>query len=162
MTIVGSQTLVDATDRELEIFKDDIRMLLRDRAPNNILLDDVQFTDADVLRAVRFATNQFNLIAPSSSVSWRLVPEPILFLLTASWLTMSESFLQIRNQISVPSDGLGVIGIDDKWGQYTQMRESLRNEAEALAKQYKVQQNLESSYGSLSSGYAHVSRFRQV
>jgi len=158
MTVTGSP--LDISDDEYEIFRDDVRMLLRDRAPNNLLLNDVQFTNGDIDRAVKFAVGEYNLVSPVTTVGWRLVPEPVLFLLTASYLMLSESFLQLRNQVSVPTDGLGVIGIDDKSAQYAQMRSILKEEGLNGAKQFKVQQNLESAYGSLSSGYAHVSRFR--
>lgn len=162
MTVTGLSSTIDASDAELDIFREDVRMLMRDVPGNNVLLDDVQFTDEDILRAIRLAANQYNTLPPNGNVGWRLIPEHILFLLTASWLLLSESFLQIRNQVSVPSDGLGVIGIDDKWSQYAQLRESLRAQGLEAAKQYKVQQNLETAYGSLASGYAYVSRFNRT
>lgn len=147
------------TDPELQEFTDVIRMILRDKTENNILLGDVQFTDDEIRLAVRMATSEFNSMPPSTAMSWRLIPEDILFLGVATWLMLSESFLQLRNQVSIPSDGLGVIGVDDKTQFYQQLRGSLKQEFIAKMREKKNEMNIASGFGSLSSGYTHVSRF---
>ena len=157
MTITATTTTV--TDA-MQVLADDARALMRDYAPNNVLLDSVQFTDAEILRAIRLATGWYNTaVTPTSSVEWDLIPEYILLLKVTSLLLLSETFLQLRNQASIPTDGLGVIGIDDKWSQYLQLREQLASRAEEAASNYKRTQNLESAYGNMPSGYAYVGRY---
>lgn len=151
---------IDVTDEELEEVVACIRMFLRDYATNNILLDDVQFKDKEVRRAIRLVESEFNAIPPLTATDWRQIPEAMLFLGVGRWLMLSESFLQIRNQVSVQTDGLGVVGIDDKHNMYASQAQMLRNDFMQQAKELKVSKNLESGYGGMSSGYANVSRFQ--
>ncbi len=74
---------------------------------------------------------------------------------------LSESFLQIRNQISVQTDGLGVVGLDDKYQLYYNQMQDLKREFKDGTQQFKYAQNIARGFGSLSSGYANVSRFHQ-
>lgn len=160
MTITTSA--VDVVDAERDELVECVRMLLRDYGDNNFLLGNkIQWSSAEIDRAIKLATSQYNGVPPQSAVSWRLIPDFILFPLTASWLMMSESFLQLRNQVSVPTDNLGVVGIDDKWSQYDNLRMKLKADAEKAIKDIKYSQNNENCYGSLSSGYSYVSRFSQ-
>lgn len=161
MTVSASRTSTDINDPELQAFSDVVRMVLRDRSYNNILLDDVQFTDDDLRNAIRLATGSYNVMSPVTEIAWDAIPEPILLLWTCYWLMLSESFLQVRNQVSVPSDGLGVIGIDDKAPAYMSIANGLKAEAKQAAKDYKHSRNLEACYGSLPSGYSNVSRYNQ-
>ena len=159
MTVTGNS--VGITDSELDEFAECVKLLLRDEADNNILLDDVQFTRDEYIRAIRMAVSGYNSMSPPTSVDFRGIPEAILFHWTAYYLMLSESFLQMRNQVSVPTDNIGVIGIDDKAGLYQGMAQNMKAQAQAQAKEYKIAQNFASGYGSMPSGYAHVSRFQQ-
>lgn len=150
---------IDITSEELQELTDCIRMMLRDYTPNNMLLEDIQFTDKEIRLALRLAVSEYNSMPPNTNVAWRHLPEDILFLGAARWLMLSESFLQIRNQVNVPSDGLGVIGIDDKFQYYMSAGEQLKAEYQNKMRAVKNERNIASGYGSLSSGYAGVSRF---
>ena len=151
---------IDATEDELQEVADMVRMILRDRAQNNILLGDVQFTDAEIKQALRLAVSDYNAMPPISTYGWRDLPEAILILGACRWLMLSESFLQVRNQVSVQTDGLGVVGIDDKNQLYASMAQQLANEFLQRAREVKTAANLANAYGTLSSGYSYVSRFR--
>lgn len=157
MPVIG--TALNIEDDELQEFVDCIRLVMRDKAPNNHLLDDVQFEDSEIERAIKLAVSDYNATPPETSVEWRDIPEALLFLGSASYLMLSESFLQVRNQVSVPVDNLGVIGIDDKYQAYNQLRGLLKSEFEAKIRAIKSSRNMESAYGSLQSGYSGVSRF---
>lgn len=138
---------------------DIVRLIFRDKAENNILLGDVQFSDEEVENAVKMTAAEFNSMPPTTSMSWRLIPEDILFLGVATWLLLSESFLQLRNQVSIPTDGLGVVGVDDKTQFYQQLRGQLKQEFTAKCRAKKNEMNIAAGFGSLSSGYVNVSRF---
>lgn len=157
MAITGTD--VDITDEERQEFIECVRLILRDFALNNILLDDVQFSDKEIDRAIDLATSRFNSTPVLSSLSWRKIPEDILFHGTAYWLMLSESFLQVRNQVSVPADDLGVIGIDDKMQLYNQAAQQLRADFDNRVREWKDATNLARGYGDFSSGYSNVSRF---
>lgn len=147
------------TSSEIQEITDVIRLIFRDKAENNILLGDVQFTDEEVENAVKMTATEFNSMPPTTSMSWRLIPEDILFIGVATWLLLSESLLQLRNQVSIPTDGLGVVGVDDKTQYYQQLRSQLKQEFIAKCREKKNEMNIASGFGSLSSGYVNVSRF---
>ncbi len=137
----------------------DIRGFLRDYTQNNILLDDVQFNQDDMERAIDFAVDEFNVMTPISAMDAFSIPKSILLLGAASWLMRSESFLQIRNQASYQDGDIAPIGLDDKHQLYVQASRALKEEWQTSARAYKQQQNIESAYGRLSSGYANVGRY---
>lgn len=157
MAVTGTD--VDITDAERQEFIDCVRLILRDFALNNILLDEVQFSDKEIDRAIELATSRFNSTPVLSSKSWRQIPEDILFHGTAYWLMLSESFLQVRNQVSVPADDLGVIGIDDKMQLYNQAAQQLKADFDRRTREWKDAANMANGYGDFSSGYSNVSRF---
>ena len=159
MTVTGNR--VGITDSELEEFADLVKMVMRDHGPLNLLLGDVDFKPQEYYNAIRLAVSEYNILPPLSSVDFRGIPESVLFHWTAYYLMLSQTFLQLRNQSSVPTDNIGVIGIDDKAGLYQGIAQNMKMQAKSAAKEYKVAQNIQSGYGSLSSGYAHVSRFQQ-
>lgn len=159
MAVTGEDP--DATDEELEELVEHVKLLLRDRAENNILLHDVQFSPKEIKRAITLTESDFDEMPPQTTFGWRNMPEGMLFLGVASWLMLSESFLQVRNQVSVPTDDLGVVQLDDKAPMYQRLRQQLKAEFDQKARARKNEINIASGYGSLSSGYAAVSRFSQ-
>ena len=75
------------------------------------------------------------------------------------YLMQSESFLQIRNQTTVQTDGMGAVGLDDKHPMYQRMTTQLKNDFLAAARKYKNQVNIARGFGGMSSGYQNVTRF---
>lgn len=159
MAITGVQA--DITDEEKQVFVECVRLMMRDYGVNNHLLQKVQFEDKEIYRAIDLAVSQWNSTPPVSVATWRHIPEHILFLGATRWLMQAESFLQIRNQISVQTDGLGVVGLDDKYQLYYNQMQDLRNEFKAETQERKYADNIATGFGSLGSGYANVSRFHQ-
>ncbi len=141
-----------------------IRMFLRDRADKNILLDDVQFTDEELNLATEMAVSAFNTVTPQTNLTPSSFPTHLRYLLligTARFLLMSESFLQARNQATVQDGDISPIGIDDKAALYSQMAQALKAEWDELTRGVKTQNNMESAYGTLGSGYRNVTRFNK-
>jgi len=157
MAITGAAA--DITEEELQEFIECVRMMMRDYGVNNHLLKKVQFEDEEISRAIDLTVSQWNSTPPVTSTTWRLIPEHLLFLGTCRWLMQAESFLQVRNQISVQTDGLGVVGLDDKYQLYYNQMQDLRSEFKRETQERKYADNIASGFGSVSSGYANVSRF---
>jgi hypothetical protein len=135
----------------------DVRRFLRDYPSWNILLDAVQFTDDDIEAAKKFAVAEFNVMTPVSAFAVDTFPQDWLMLLgTTAHLMTSESFLQLRNQLSYGDGNLAPVGIDDKASAYISLRNAIRGEWRETAQKYKQQMNMESGYGSLSSGYRFI------
>lgn len=158
MPVVGTPTTPNA------VTKMQIRMFLRDRADKNILLDDVQFTDEELNLAVEMAVSAFNTVTPQTNLTPPSFPTHLRYLLligTARFLLMSESFLQVRNQATVQDGDISPIGIDDKAALYSEMARQLKAEWDELTRGVKTQNNMESAYATLGSGYRNVSRFNK-
>ena len=158
MPVVGTPTTPTI------VSKDQVRMFMRDRASNNILLDDVQFTDGELNLAAEMAASAFNAVTPQtnhtpSSLGTHL--RYVFMIGTVRFLLMSESFLQARNQATVQDGDISPIGIDDKAALYSQMAQSLKAEWDELVRGIKTQNNMESCYNSLGSGYTNVARFNK-
>lgn len=153
MPVTGSPTT------PLIVTVDNLRIFLRDKAENNILLDGVQFTQDDVNQAIEFAVDGFNTITPISSYTASNMPSRYILLLgTAKYLMQSEAFIQIRNQATFQDGDIQSVGVSDKMTAYLQLVQSIKAEYDELSRSLKTQLNLENAYGTLSSGYLNVSR----
>lgn len=144
------------------VTKDQVRMFMRDRADKNILLDQVQFTDDELNLAMDMAVSGFNAVTPQTNFTPQTFPPHLKYLLligTTRFLLMSESFLQARNQATVQDGDIAPIGIDDKAQLYAQLSASLKAEWDELTRGVKTQNNMESAYNTLGSGYRNTSRF---
>lgn len=139
----------------------DVQRFLRDYPDFNILLKNFQFDPEDVNAAMRFAISEFNAMTPISSFTQNNFPnEWVLLLGTAAHLCLSESFLQLRNQVTY-QDGDVAVGIDDKHSAYMALQRALKADWKDVAKKYKQQKNMEACYGSLSSGYRYLRGMRR-
>ena len=146
---------------------DEIRMFMRDYAvgklpsgQGNLLLDDVQFSPDELNFAIEMAVSSYNLITPVSQITAGNFPNKYLLLLgVARFLMMTETFLQLRNEVRAQDGDVSPTGIYEKASAYTQMAGALRAEWETMVRQLKTQLNLESAYGRLGSGMGG-SRYR--
>ena len=141
---------------------DQVRRFMRDRADRNILLDDVEFTDEDVNQGLEFVTSAYNAVTPQTDImpqSWPPHLQYVLLLGVSWYLIKSATFLQLRNQATYQDGDIQPIGIDDKYPLYMQLWQSLKQEWDTIVRDIKTQNNLESAYGYVGSGYANVSRF---
>lgn len=158
MPIVGTPTTPTVVTR------DQVRMFMRDYAGNNILLDDVQFTDRELDLALEMAVSSFNTVTPQSNLTPSSFPPHLKYLLligTTRFLLMSESFMQVRNQATVQDGDIAPIGISDKAALYSQLAQQLKAEWDELVRGVKTQNNMENAYNTLGSGYRNVSRFNK-
>jgi hypothetical protein len=156
MSVVGTPTT------PFVITRDQVRMFLRDRADQNILLDDVQFSDSELSFAIEMAVESYNAVTPASALTPSNFPNKYVLLIgTVKFLLSSESFLQIRNQATWSDGDVQNLGLHDKAAAYAQLAQQLKAEWDELTRGLKTQQNLEGAYNRLSSGYRSTSRFHQ-
>lgn len=149
----------------LPVTSDDVRAFMRDYAgqvPNtgalNVLLDDVEFSDTDIARAIRFTAYKYNAMTPVTNITPEVMNPYVLLLGTAAFLLRSESMRQLRNQATVQDGDVQPIGIDDKAQLYMQASKMIDDEYTQYARGIKTQMNMESAYGSIGSGYRSVAR----
>jgi len=151
-----------------QLTTDNVRMFMRDYAlgklpggQGNIILDDVQFTEEELLFAIDMSIESFNGMTPISTFNPVNFPNRYLLLLgIARFLLMSESIHQLRNQVSVQDGDISPSGIYEKSQAYIALSQALQSEWQFMARNMKNQFNMESAYGFLGSGYKNVSRHR--
>lgn len=136
---------------------DQVRMFMQDKAENNILLDDVQFTQDQVNFAIEMAVEAYNAITPISYETPSTFPNKYLLMLgVTKFLMMSEVFKQIRNQATVQDGDVVNIGIDDKQAAYAQFYNLIHAEWNEISRSIRTQRNMESAVDELGSGYRSV------
>lgn len=147
------------------LLQDDVRAFMRDFAgmvPNtgreNILMDNVEFSDADLQRAIRFTVARYNAMTPITFTGENSINAYVLMVGVASWLLKSEAMRQLRNQATTQDGDVQPIGVDDKAQLYMQFSQMLGDEFEKYARGIKTQKNMEAAYGGLGSGYSTISR----
>jgi hypothetical protein len=134
-----------------------VTRFLRDHPSYNILLDDVQFSEEDIADALHFAVAQYNGLTPITAYTADNFPNDYLLLIgVTAHLMRSESFLQVRNQLTYNDGDVSAIGVDDKFAAYNGLREALRAEWTEMGRAIKTQMNMEQGYGMLSSGYSRI------
>jgi hypothetical protein len=142
-----------ATQTQPTVTIEDIRYFLRDNLARNDLLERLEFTDAEVEKAMQMTTDLFNLIPPISYWSVTGFPNRALMILgAASVLLTSEAFAQARNQLTYSDGGIHV-GVDDKAALYLQLGEQMRAQFQQAATDLKIQMNAEQAFGGFASPY---------
>jgi hypothetical protein len=140
---------------------DYVRMLMSDRGPKNFLLNySTHFSSADIIKAAELAAMKYGTMPPLiGSPTWQNMPPYLAILGAMRFLLSSESVLQLRNQASMTTDDMEMVGIDDKWSQYLQLQAEVAREWDQLAKDFKISRNADAFDKAIPSGYRHIGRF---
>ncbi len=145
------------------ITSEEIRMFMRDQPDYNILMDDIEFRDSDIVRAMRLTVAKWNAIPPITNlVSPSQLNEWVLLCGVCCILLKSEGLRQKRNQLTVQDGNIAPVGLDEKEAIYLKWSMIFCEEFDTLAKQAKIQQNMESILGPnkcLRSGYYYIGRW---
>ena len=146
-----------------KITSGDIRMFMRDQPQYNILLDDVEFSDEDIVRAMNLTVAKWNAIPPISNLtSADQINEWVLLCGVCCLLLKSEGLRQTRNQLTTQDGNIAPVGLDEKEGLYLKWSMVFCEEFERLATQAKIQENMESllsNRSALRSGYYYIGRW---
>lgn len=158
---------VQLTKDAFKLTTEEIRMFLRDQPEYNILLDDVEFADSDIALAMKLTVSKWNAIPPiSNATSPDQLNEFILLFGVCGFLMKSEGLRQLRNQMQTQDGNIAPVGIDEKEALYMKWARHFQDEFFAYAKQFKIQQNMESILDSgcgarngFGSGYRYIGRW---
>jgi len=133
---------------------------MRDDKNKNLLLRSREFSRKDYDLAKKMSFSQWETTPPiggGSSVSD--FPLHILIKAMAYWLLQSESFLQIRNQVSMSTDHNEAVGLDDKGPLYMQFASQLKQQVDMEIREQKTALNMQrNGFGHISSGYRNTGR----
>lgn len=152
---------IQVQTNQLPLTVDDIRAFLRDQPNYNILIDGVEFSNEDLQRAIRFTVNKWNAITPQSNdpITGETLNEYVLLFGVCAILLRSEGVRQLRNQVTYQDGNMPQVSLDEKQAPYAIWADRMQQEFDFHARQIKTQNNMESCYGGLSSGYRYIGRW---
>lgn len=161
MPVIGYPvTTVLPTRAEVRRFMRDYPGPVKDTGVLNDLLDNVEFSDADIDAALSYAVDMYNALTPLTNIGMAQLPRVVTLYGAVSHLMRSEGIRQLRNQATTQDGNVQPIGIDDKHAAYQQWSDWMYNQFLNYARQIKTQRNMEAAWGGLGSGYINTSRSR--
>lgn len=139
---------------------DQVRDFMRDFPDKNILVDGVEFEDAEVEKALRFTISMSNAIARPTSYSVTNFPNDYVLLMgVCSYLLKSEGIRQLRNEAMYQDGNIQPVGLDNKQQAYTALAAQYLQEFTQMLTAIKIQENM-SSFGNMSSPLAQSTYIR--
>lgn len=142
MPVVGTPVAAPATSSIISI--DEVRAFLRDYPEKNPLLDDVEFSDSELTTSIDRAIDFANIVDRPTNWTPSSFPNKLLLLMgSVSYLLMSESFRQLRNEAIYQDGNIQPVGLDNKQAAYAGLSQSLRAEFRSSVSQLKIAQNME-------------------
>jgi len=134
---------------------DEIRQFLADSPENNLLIDGLEFSDSRVNLAIGLAISSFNGMQPITQYTLVSFPQnyiKVLYYLTAQTLYEGQAAMAARNQMNYSDGGLQ-IPIEERYEMFLSLANLFGRMATDLARQIKIQMNIESGWGSVGSDY---------
>ena len=142
MPVVGTPVAPSPSPSIISI--DEVRAFLRDYPEKNPLLDDVEFSDEELTTSVARAVDFANMVDRPTNWTYSDFPNKLLLLMGAvSYLLMSESFRQLRNEAIYQDGNIQPVGLDNKQAAYAGLSQALRAEFRSSVSQIKISQNME-------------------
>ena len=137
----------------------DVRLFLRDRPEYNRLLDREEFSSEQIDQAMKLTVMAFNELSPATQFPVQGFPHQYLLLIgTVYHLFFGGGILRSRNRLSYQTDG---VAIDDESHAEVELSMSaqLRQEFQAMAKDKKIEANVNAGYGHVPSEYIGAFRY---
>lgn len=135
---------------------EEVRTFIEDSVDANLLKDnEIEFTDTRINLAMEMAVSSFNVMPPKTGFTVDNFQEKSVLLYgTLVKLYEGQAALAARNHLSY-SDGGVTLPIEEKYPMYSQLADTWRQLFMQEAARYKVQLNIESGWGEVSSDYAY-------
>lgn len=154
---------VQLTSTDALLTSEGIRMFMRDTVEYNILLDDIEHSQAAINQAMRLTVAKWNAITPLTSLtSPEQMNEYLLLCGVCGLLLKSEGIRQLRNELRAQDGNIDNVSLDEGEAQYLKWANHFQQEFDSKAKSMKIQQNLESILDCASgfgSGYRWLGRY---
>lgn len=136
------------------ITPEDLREYIQDRLESNHLLDDNEFSVTRLNLAIELAISEFNGMTPLSSYDLYTFPNKALLVNGALYKAFfGQAALLARNTMEYSDGGLQ-IPVEERMALYTNLAQLLQEEFRTSARAWKIQDNIESGWGGISSDYA--------
>ena len=129
---------------------DEIRMLIRDNPEFNVLLSyQEQFEDEEIFNAAENAEEE--VFARFPALRGKNIPKIIINYMTLYYLLNSIGAQELRNQMQVNDNNVGVIDYSNKFPQYMQFAEFYKREAMQMLKSLAANSFFNDFWGGISS-----------
>ena len=137
----------------------EVRTYIHDFADQNHLIDGEEFSDEAVLLAMRMAAGDYNLIPPMENLAPSQFPSVTLLMYgTLAHLFLGKAAHLARNTMSYSDGGLQ-IPIEERAELYLTLGNQYMAQFREGAVKLKIQMNVESGWGSVSSDYRNLPVF---
>jgi hypothetical protein len=134
---------------------DEVRAYVSDYAPNNYLIEGEEFSDTFITLCMTLAVDDYNIITPISRTQLENFPsKSILLLGTCAQMYRGKSLQFARNQLQYSDGGLQV-AIEERAELYSSLASSFNQQFRQSAQAFKIQNNMESGWGGISSDEAY-------
>ena len=133
---------------------DMIREFLSDYPVNNYLIDGEEMTDTYLSICINLGLDSFNSMSPKSSYTIATMPSASILLYAAIFHAyQGKSALLARNTMQYSDGGLQ-IPIEERAELYQSLSNNFNAIFQLQAKQLKIELNMESGWGGISSDEA--------
>lgn len=133
---------------------EEVQLFLRDRAENNHLLSGTEFSPAVITFSMDLAVDSYNNMAPRSGETMTSFPSKAILLYGTLWhLFNGQSALLARNTFEY-NDGGVQIPVEERFQLYQTLAGMYQASFFEAAKSLKLQLNLDSGWGGVSSEYS--------
>lgn len=132
----------------------EIRMALMDFECSNTLLDDVEFSDAEIMFAIRRPIDRWNETTPNlicytpATFPWR----EFWMIATVGYLMRAAAHKYRRNHLTYQAAGMSVSDMD-KFNEYEKVAALRIEEYDNWMKNKKIEINVAQGFGTLGSAY---------
>jgi hypothetical protein len=131
----------------------EIREFTSDYAPNNYLIDGEEMSDTYISLCMTLAADDFNAMTPKSGFGVETFPSKSLLLYgTLAYAYDGKAVLLARNTMAYSDGGLN-IPIEERAELYKNLADSFMTRFTTNSKALKIQQNMDSGWGHVSSDY---------
>ena len=134
----------------------DVRMAIMDTTPNaNELLEDLEFSDVQILHAVQRCIREFNELPPAISVYYDATSFPwIEHLLkgVVGFLMQEKAYQFTRNRMNYSASGF-TVDRSDKGPMYAQLAQAARLEWKQFISTKKSELNAMECFGTVAIPY---------
>ena len=140
------------------VTEENIRCFLLDSPDANILTaGQTIYNPKQIEQAMMQACGTYNAISPIcmqvklDGSDWPQGIQHLLIMGTASWLLLMTASDQLKNQFNTQDGNVPRVGVHDKYSQYLQFAQTLRQDFKTTLKEWKIAYDMERAFDESSS-----------
>jgi hypothetical protein len=138
---------------------EEVREYISDYSVNNYLLEGEEMSDTYITLSISLAVDAYNTITPRSAVTEASFPSKSILLWGTIWqMYTGKALLLARNTMNYSDGGLQ-IPIEERAQLYQSLAQQFQGQFQESAQKLKIQMNMESGWGGISSDEAFFPLF---